>query len=211
MAIPIFGQLHALSFLVPATAGVTKFAKLNKAMRFLAILCCLACVDVALQLFLGMRYMRNYFVSDYYRVIETSLLCAVFYFSAASRRVKNVLRVLGILFVMIWVADMLWFNNPDHINSGMAMISRTFVLLMALITLQATLKDERPHLTGRPVFWIAMGAILYVSGTMLVLGFSNRLLELGKTYFDIAWHINWSLLIITNLFYTKGMLCKSEV
>jgi hypothetical protein len=210
MAIPVFGQIHLASFLIPACVGVTKFATLNKAMRILAVLCLLACVDVTLQVFLSMKYVTNYFISDYYRVIETSLLCAVFYFSAASKRVKNVLRVLGILFVMIWVADMLWFNKPDHINSGMAMISRTFVLVMSLITLQATLKDERPHLLGRPVIWIAMGVVLYVCGTMLVLGLSNKLLELGKTYFDVAWHINWTLLIIMNLFYTKGMLCRSE-
>ena len=105
---------------------------------------------------------------------------------------------------------MIWFNNPNHIDSGMAMISRTFVIAVSLITLQATLKDERSRLVERPVFWVAMGAILYSSGTLLVVGLSNQLLQLGKTYFDVAWHINWTLLIIANLFYTKGILCKSQ-
>jgi hypothetical protein len=78
------------------------------------------------------------------------------------------------------------------------------------VTLHAAVKDEKSHLLERPVFWVAMGVLLYASGTLLVLGLSNHLLQLGKPYFDVAWHINWSLLIIANLLYTKGMLCKSQ-
>jgi hypothetical protein len=208
MAIPVFGQIHLASFLIPASVGVAKFATLNKAMRILAVMCLVACLDVALQVFLSMKYVKNYFISDYYRLIETSFLCAVFYFAVASRKVRNVLRGFGILFVVIWIVDMNWFNNPDHMNSGMAMISRVFVLGMSLITLQTTMKDERPHLVQRPVFWIALGAILYSTGTLLIVGLSNQLLQLGPTYFIVAWHVNWSLLIIVNLFYAKGMLCK---
>lgn len=210
MTIPIFGQIHALSFLVPTTVGVTRFARLSRALRILAALCLLACLNIATQYVLGLLNIRNYFISNYYRVVETSLLCAVFYHSVAAKGVRNVLTGLGILFVVIWGANMIWFNNPDQYKSGMAMISRTVVLVMSLITLQATLKDEQSHLVERPVFWIAMGAVLYSSGTLLVVGLSNQLLRLGKTYFDVAWHINWSLLIIANLFYTKGMLCKLQ-
>jgi hypothetical protein len=210
MTIPVFGQIHALSFLIPATVGSVRFARSNRAMRILAVLCVLACLDVAGQLFLGARSVRNYFISDYYRVIETSLLCAVFYSSVAAKGIRRVLIVLGILFVLIWGTDMIWFNNPDQYKSGMAMISRTFVLVMSLMTLQATLKDEGSRLVDRQIFWIAMGAVLYSSGTLLVVGLSNQLLQLGQSYFIVAWHINWALLIIANLFYTKGFLCKSE-
>ena len=210
MAIPIFGQIHALSFLVPATAGVKKFAGLSTALRMLAALCILACLNIATQYVLAVLSIKNYFISNYYRVIETSLLCAVFYYSAAPKGVRNVLRGLGILFFVIWGVDTIWYNNPNQIDSGMAMISRIFILGMSLITLQATFKDERSHLVERSVFWIAMGAVLYSSGTLLVVGLGNQLLQLGQPYFIAAWHVNWLLLIIANLFYTKGMLCKSE-
>jgi ABC-type transport system involved in multi-copper enzyme maturation permease subunit len=105
---------------------------------------------------------------------------------------------------------MVFFRDPDHINSGMAMISRTFLIVMALVTLQSAIKDEKLHLLERPVFWVVMGVVLYSAGTLLVVGLSNQLLELGVPYFVVAWHINWSLLIIANLLYTKGMLCKSQ-
>ena len=210
MAIPVYGQIHAVSFLIPAAAGIKRFSKLSRAMRLLTVLCVLACIDIAVQLLVAWGGMRNYFLSDYYRVIEVSLLCVVFYLSTASKGTRIVLRVLGILFVVIWVLDMVFFRDPDHINSGMAMISRTFLIVMALVTLQSAIKDEKSHLLERPVFWVVMGVVLYSSGTLLVVGLSNQLLDLGVPYFVVAWHINWSLLIIANLLYTKGMLCKSQ-
>lgn len=210
MAIPVFGQIHAVSFLIPAAAGIKRFSKLSRAMRLLTVLCVLACIDIAVQLLVAWGGMKNYFLSDYYRVIEVCLLCVVFYLSTVSKGTRIVLRVLGILFVVIWVLDMVFFRDPDHINSGMAMISRTFLIVMALVTLQSAIKDERSHLLERPVFWVVMGVVLYSSGTLLVVGLSNQLLDLGVPYFVVAWHINWSLLIIANLLYTKGMLCKSQ-
>jgi hypothetical protein len=210
MTIPTLAYIHLVSYLVPATAGALRFSRLERAMRTLASLCFLACVNITTQYLLGVLRIKNYFISDYYRVVEVPLFCAVFYYSVAPKEVRNVLRGLGILFVVIWGADMIWFNNPDQYKSGMAMISRTFVIVMSLITLQTAMKDEGSHLVERPIFWIAMGALLYSSGTLLVVGLSNQLLQLGTPYFIAAWHVNWSLLIIANLFYTKGMLCKSQ-
>jgi len=210
MAIPVFGQIHAVSFLIPAAAGIKRFSKLSRAMRLLTILCVLACIDIAVQLLVAFGGMKNYFLSDYYRVIEVTLLCVVFYLSSVSKGTRIVLRALGILFVVIWIVDMFYFHDPHRMNSTMAMTSRTFLIVMSLVTLQSAIEDERSHLLERPVFWVVMGVVLYSAGTLLVVGLSNQLLALGKVYFDVAWHINWSLLIIANLLYTKGMLCKSQ-
>jgi hypothetical protein len=210
MAIPVLGQIHFIGYVVPATAGIIRFPRLSRAMRILTLLCVLACIDIAAQYLVALWGMKNYFLSDYYRVIEVSLLCVVFYLSSVSKGTRKVLRVLGILFVVIWVLDMIFFRDPDRINSGMAMISRTFLIVMALVTLQSAIKDEKSHLLERPVFWVVMGVVLYSAGTLLVVGLSNQLLDLGVPYFVVAWHINWSLLIIANLLYTKGMLCKSQ-
>jgi hypothetical protein len=210
MAIPVLGQIHFIGYVIPATAGIIRFPRLSRAMRILTLLCVLACIDIAAQYLVALWGMKNYFISDYYRVIEVSLLCVVFYLSTVSKGTRIVLRGLGILFVVIWVVDMIFFRDPDRINSGMAMTSRTFLIVMALATLHSAIKDERSHLLERPVFWVVMGVVLYSAGTLLVVGLSNQLLALGKVYFDVAWHINWSLLIIANLLYTKGMLCKSQ-
>ena len=210
MPIPIFVYIHAASYLVPTIAGLKRFPKSSRAIRILAVLCVLACINVGAQLFLAMRKEKNYFISDYYRVVETSLLCAVFYFSVVSQKLRNLLVGMGIVFALIWAVDVLWFNTHDQMSNGIAMISRITVLLMSFIALQAAMKDEFLPLAERSIFWVGIGAAIYSSGTLLLLGLSHYLLQLGPDYFIAAWHINWALLIVANLFYTKGMLCRSR-
>lgn len=208
---PIFGYVHLVSYSVPAIVGIKKFSALSKAIRVLTVLCILACINIATQYLLGLLRVRNYFITDYYSVLEVSLLSTVFYFSVGPRGVRHVLMALGVFYALIWVVDMIWLRDPNYINSGLAIISRTFLIVMCLITLQAALQDERSHLRERPVFWVVIGVILYSAGTLVVVGLSNQLLRLGESYFVAAWHVNWALLIIANLFYMMGMLCKSQV
>jgi succinate dehydrogenase hydrophobic anchor subunit len=211
MNIPVFGQIHAVSFLVPVITGIIRFSKLRPAMRVLTVLCILACIDIAAQLLVGFWGMKNYFVSDCYRLIEVSLFCTVFFLSLASRRPRMTLGALGILFALFWTVYMSWFYDRAHINSILAMVSRVFLLVLSLVTLQALQEDEKTRLVDRPVFWVAAGVAVYACGTLLLLGLSNQLLKLGLPYFVFAWHINWFLLIVANLLYTKGLLCKSQV
>lgn len=210
MTPPVLAYIHLASYVVPATVGVARLSHLGKAVRILTVLCILACVNIAAQFYLASLRLTNYFVSDFYSVVEVSLLCAVFCFSTASRGTRRVLTAMVLLYVAFWVVDMVWFYNPAQINSVMAIVSRFFLVVMSLVTLQTAMRDEASHITGRPVFWVVIGVLLYASGTMVVFAVSNELLNLDPPYFDIAWHVNWSLLIIANLAYTRGMLCKSQ-
>jgi len=84
-------------------------------------------------------------------------------------------------------------------------------MTMAAIVIWTQIKDERSTMLERSVFWVAAAVILYSTGTMAVLGLGNFLMKLGRPYFVAAWHINWTLIIVANIFYTKGMLCKPQV
>ena len=202
--------MHLASYVVPATVGVARLSHLSKPVRILTVLCILACVNIAAQFYLASLRLTNYFISDFYSVVEVSLLCTVFCFSIVSRGTRRVLTAMAVLYVAFWVVDMVWFHNPAQIDSVMAIVSRFFLVVMSLVTLQTAMRDEASHITGRPVFWVVIGVLLYSSGTMVVFAVSNELLNLDPSYFDIAWHVNWSLLIIANLAYTRGMLCKSQ-
>jgi hypothetical protein len=209
MASPVFAYVHLLSYPVPAIVGIAKYSGLQKALKVLSALSLLSCLNIGTQFVLASLKVKNYFVSDYFRVIEVGMLCAIFQMSIGQKPARLILKSLGGLFVGVWIVDMI-LPTSDHFNNVMAMISRVFVLVMSLITLQAAMKDETSPLFERSIFWVGVGAAIYSSGTLLLLGLSNYLLQLGTSYFLAAWHINWALLIAANLFYTKGMLCKSQ-
>jgi hypothetical protein len=100
------------------------------------------------------------------------------------------------------------FSDNQHMNSVMAMMARSFLIVMSAVTLWSLIRDEHSVLLEQPVFWVVAGVTVYATGTIVVLGLSNYLLELGLPYFAAAWYLNWCLLIAANIFYTKGLLCR---
>jgi hypothetical protein len=210
MPIPIYGQIHAVSYLFPVTAGLARISRLNRAMRTLTVLSILACVNIALEYFLAVLLGNNLVLTHIYVVIECSLLCAVFYMSVPLATTRNTILMLGGSFVVFWIANIAFFFNPNEIDSTAQMVVRIVLIIMSAVTLQAVMRDESSSLVTRPVFWVAISVILYSAGTLIVVGLSNQLLALGIGYFDAAWDINWTFIIIANTCYAKGLLCKSQ-
>lgn len=211
MPIPVLAQVSAASNLLPAVVGVRRLRVLDRSMKILTLLCILSCLEIVGEYILGMLRSANYFLSDYYRVIEVSLLCAVFYYATNPKQSRWVLLLFGSVFAVVWGVDLIFFGDPARLNSLMSVIARCFLMGMSAMVIWMQIKDERSTILERSEFWAAAAVILYSSGTMAVLGLGNFLLHLGRPYFVAAWHINWILFIVANVFYTKGMLCKPQV
>ncbi|MCX6143174.1 MAG: hypothetical protein NTZ35_08140 [Ignavibacteriales bacterium] len=210
MSIPLYCKIHYVSFLIPTVTGFTRFSSLTKAMRILTVLCFFSCFDVVTQYLVSLWLGNNLFLSHFYIVLELGMICAVFYFSIMPQRTRNTLLTIGGMFVVFWAADLIFYFNPKEINTLTQMVQRMLLIVMSMITLQALMRDETSSLVERPVFWVAISVVLYATATLMAVGLGNQLLALGQTYFDVAWNINWTFIIITNLLYTKALMCKLE-
>jgi hypothetical protein len=180
-------------------------------MRILTVLSILSCIDVAAQLLVALWMGNNLFIMHFYVVLEFVMLCAVFYWSVPLKSTQNTLLMVGAAFVVFWAVDLIFFYNPGEINTVAQLVERILLIVNSVITLQALMKDERSSLLQRPVFWAAISVMLYSAGTLVAVGLGNQLMSLGTDYFIFAWNINWTLIIIANILYAKGMLCKSEL
>jgi hypothetical protein len=153
---------------------------------------------------------NNLFLLHFYVVLEFLMLCAVFYWSVPLKSTQNTLLMVAAAFVVFWVSDLIFFFDPGQINTVTQLVDRILLIVMSTITLQAVMRDEGSSLLQRPVFWAAISVILYSAGTLVAVGLGNQLLALGRSYFVFAWYINWTFIIIANILYAKGMLCKSQ-
>ncbi len=161
--------------------------------------------------FIALWMGNNLFLSHFYIALEFLMLCAVFYWSVPLKGTRNVLLTVAAAFVIFWVSDLIFFYTPGQINTVAQLVDRILLIVMSIITLQAVIKDEASSLFERPVFWAAISVILYSAGTLMAVGLGNQLMALGRSYFDVAWDINWTFIIIANILYARGMLCKSQL
>lgn len=210
MALPVFLQVTMASHVLPASVGAARFRKLESSLKIMAVFCAVACVQLATGYIFSRAFGNNYIVSDVYRVVEVGMLCAVYVVASSSTKSRRTLVYLGMVFAMVWLVDLAWFREPQRLNIAMSVFTRSTVIGMSVIVLYGMVGDEPVNLAQVPLFWVVAGELLYSTGTIIVLGFGNRLLSLGYVYFEALWEVNWSLTILANLFYTKAFLCKPQ-
>lgn len=208
MNIPPAAIIAASSYLIPPGAAISRFRSLDRGMKIFFAYCVFSFSEVLCEYIFASKGINNSFLSNYSIFIECGFLSLVYSMSTEERRIQQAIAVLASLFVCVWIVDKIYFEIPGRINDEMAVASRIFIVVISILIIQTLLKKTNTLITDKPIFWISAGNILYSAGVLVVLGLSNELIKGGEVYFQVAWYINWSLAIVTNLIFTKGLLCK---
>lgn len=191
--------------------GLVRFRWLDKGGKALALLCIANGIELTVTLILSLNGIRNLGVENIYRPVELSLIAAAFWHLTGASAARRWLPALAIGFVLIWFVDAVVPAGLEGINANMAMVQRIFGVLMSVMALYLGLNEPGAPFLRRPLLWMGTAVLVYCSGSFLVLGFSNELVNMGIEKFIAAWQINWALLLIANLLYIKGMLCKPQL
>jgi len=204
------GYVAAGSYVVPAAAGLIRFKALNTAMKVFAGLSVLTFLEIVAQYCVALMGHSNYYVINSYAAIECAGFLTVFILSSGTKVIRRILTFSIVLFLTFFVVDKIYFEDPNQINSLLAVIARILLIATSLVVLQSASRDLATRLFERAIFWVTTGVVLYSAGTLVVLGLSNRLLAMGVFYFTVAWYVNWILILIGNGFFVKAFLCRTQ-
>jgi hypothetical protein len=211
MAIPAIGYVAVGSGFVPAIAGIIRYRRLGRVMKLFVVFCVILALSFVVEFLFGLFRLKNYFISDIYHLGEVPLMALIYYRSTARESTRNILRACTAVFLAVWLIDEIFFFSPERMNNALAMISRITLVFMSSVTFDTFVKTTATKLVDEPLFWILTGTILYSSGSLVVVGLGNKLLELGVAYITAAWYLNWTLSIVSMILFTKGLLCKAQV
>ena len=211
MKLPLMGHIAVWSALVPGTLGMWRFRTLARPMKLFAVFCLAAVLNVLLEFALSRMNIKNYFLSDLYFFISVPFLGLIYFLSVTDPFARSALRILSVLFVLIWLVQKVFFADPTELSSTLAMITAIFLVIMSILTFNGLLKSSASSLSSEPIFWVLTGTIVYYSGSFAVMGLGNLLLKNSVSLFVAAWYINWILTVAAMLLYARGFLCKSQV
>ena len=205
-----FNDVAGFSFLIPMVAGILRYRKLNGPMRMLFFLSLFSAVEVEFEYILPLTGTKNnLFLPNTSFLAETVFFGVVYLLAVTNRKVQNSIFAMVMVFLAVWIIDKAFFEVPGRLNGEMGIVSRAFILTMSILVLHEVAKSTSISLVDEPIFWVTTAAILYSSGALFIYGLMNDLVKMGKSYFMAAWYINWSLAIISNLMFTKGLSCKT--
>jgi hypothetical protein len=207
MAIPVFAHIAAASYLIPAGSGIRSWKRLPAPMKVFSLFCIYSFVHLLAEFVLGRMGISNLFLLDYHQIVE--LLCILFIYAIwiGNKRYKDLFQYLGLAYALLWMINMFYFEDPQQFSEVTAMTALFIQIVTSIIVLNALIRTSREPVAHHSIFWIALGVLLYAAGTIIVSGFSNTILAMGISYFNILWHINWGFTVIANILFARSFLC----
>lgn len=194
-----------ISPVVPAAAGIFRWKILDSSLRYFCLFMVLSVIHVVIEYVVGSLNISTHFLSDIFRSIE--VVCFILLFHNYQKpKYKSVLSiVLILLYLITWIYIMVFNNISNQFNTVMAILARIILIFAAMTALFNLVVNSKVHLAplySYYIFWIALGVLLYCSGTFMVLSLGNEIMKYGKEYFMMMWSINWSFYIISNICFT---------
>ena len=196
------------SYIIPAAVGVARFNVLSPALKALLLFCLYSCFEVGMELVMSLRHMNNTFLSNLDLPFELIFIGGVYWLGVENRKLRMVIVLLVSTFLCVWAVDQMFFYVPGQLNNEMGFVLQGFFVVLSVLAIHSIAKSTTISLVDEPIFWISTANILYATGALLIFGLMKELIKMGPVYFSTAWHINWSLVIIWNLMFAKGLLCK---
>ncbi|MEX2116122.1 MAG: hypothetical protein WEB37_04490 [Bacteroidota bacterium] len=210
MPLPLLGYVHILTFFVPVVVAARRYKDLGSTLRLLSLLCLIAAANSVIGFALGRFGINNQPLANCFVVVEFVMVGLIFRSAVRSRALKLLFAASVIVFPAVWVLHQGLFADLFRMNTEMAVVSKALLVLLAVAAMGQMLSgDPQIPFGTQPVFWIATAVLLYSTGTFVVFGLGNYFLETNKDLFVAAWHMNWALIISSNLLFTKALLCSS--
>jgi hypothetical protein len=206
MSFPIFGYFTAASYLIPIAIGLINYQRLRSSVRIFYFYCAVVMAGVIIELIVSFFGINNHWIINIFRLFEIFILAVYCLRTINHSPFHYLIYASVLLFLLIWLFTNFLQDKIETFNAVDAFTAGVIQLVLSGILLfHAVHKDEVSPIKT-PKFWIATGILIYNSGTVVVLALSNTLLEQGLELFNIAWHINWSLCIVSNLMYSYSFL-----
>jgi hypothetical protein len=195
----IFGYASSFLTLFPFLLGLLRFKTLSLELRVLFLLVCIMlATDLALHL-LDFYRINNLFLFHLYTLLEFSLLSYLYYLFIPQPVFRQIILVIGFLFLLLSLADAFYLEDLDVLNTVSTTAEALIMMTYALYYFYSMLKNlAYSNLLSLPSFWINTAVLVYFSGGLFLFIFSNYMLT-GPGFLYEVWVVHSMLNIAMNI------------
>ena len=208
MKIPVLFYISMLTEIVTALVGGLRYRTLQRPLRILEWLIIFTILEVGLQWALSYFGIHNLWTSHFFTLIEMVFVVLLFSSWMKNRRNRMMLSLCLFMFIIFWIVSKFTFEPLSLVDGWTAAISKILQITFSTFLLVEVVKESDMNWTDDPRLWIIAGIIIYSAGSIFIFALFNKMLQISPDRLKIIWFLNWTLIIISNLLYTRGFLCK---
>ena len=206
---PLLSYIYLLSEVAVMIVGGTLYKRLPRALRILTGLILFNVIETAFEWLFASFSIRNLWMSHVNTLVEFVLIMVLYSFWLRTPFIRRILPLCFIMFVSIWIVSKFTFEPFTQLDSWTATISKFIQIFFSVVILVDVVKGVDIVWTNDHRFWVTAGIVIYSAGSMFMFALFNKMLVLSPDYLKVVWSLNWVLLILSNLLYIRGYLCKS--
>jgi hypothetical protein len=208
MKLPVLFYIAMLFEIVTALVGGFRYRNLPRPLRILEWLLIINIAEVGVQWIVASLHYHNLWTSHFYTFIEFFLLVLIYSSWVKSDRNRLMLWLCLSGFIIFWIVSKFTFEPLSRLDGWTAAISKILQITFSIFLIMDVVKESDIVWRDDPRLWVIAGIIIYSAGSIFIFALFNRMLQISPDRLKIIWSLNWTLIIIANLFYARGFLCK---
>ena len=185
------------------------YKSLPRPLRILEWLIVISVVDTGVEWFLNSFRIHNLWIMHFYTIIELIFVVMIYSSWMKQRRSRSVLLLCLAGFTILWIVSKFSFEPLSLTDDWTATISKVLQIAFSAYLLLDVVKESDIVWTNDPRFWIATSTIIYAAGSLFWYALFNKMLQISPDLLKQSFSLNWILMIVSNMLYIRGFLCKT--
>lgn len=200
--IPPLAYLSILSDLFPLGAGLLLWRRSTSPMRLLTGLLFYGLINTVGLVILALWRGNNIVLLHFYTLISYLLVALIFSYWNIGRFALIIKLSIPLFFIMYAILVIFGYEDLTLPNEYSMSIRGVFIAFISLYTLYTTLRKHPDYpIYQDERFWVATGAFINYSGTVLVYA------AIPVYITHALWQIHNTLAILANTLFFMGYLC----
>jgi hypothetical protein len=204
--------LFYLFFLVQVSTmlvGGFRYKSLSLPLRILEWLVLMSVVDTAGTWILILLHIPTTWLSHCYTLLELVLI-SMMYLSWIKLQVRKKMLLWSLAgFTLLWIISKLSIEPLIYSDDLTATISKVIQIAFSTYVLIEVIHESDILWTNDPRMWVAASIILYAAGTIFWYALFQKMLQISPELLRQSYSLNWTLMIVSNLLFVRGFLCKT--
>lgn len=210
MTTPLLCYISEISFGAPVVVGAYMYRTLGRQGKFFFLYCFLMALGILVEDVIPRMGISNHFFLKIFVIGETIGITGMFCVFVKNARWRRFALILLILFLATSAGHYAFTHAQEAFNEVDIFFSGAIQILFGGILVYVAINVQEVPYQKNPLFLFGFSILIYNAGTIMILSFVNVLLKMGVEYFTMAWYINWSLMIFSNILFAYTFFCLRD-
>jgi hypothetical protein len=200
-------EIFALFILIPLIYGMRIYRTFSSDLRIFYLYLVVVLIEWSIGTTLALLGRNNHYVINIIAMIDLGFLLWVFSLWQKKLKIQLAIRITIILFVIVVLSELFILKNIYDFSIFSGPLEYAIFIIVSALSLYQLNTETEGVITEQPRFWISAGVLLFASGGLVVLIFSQLLLKSDQELMRNALIIQSVSSAVAYILYFVGFRC----